>query len=209
MGEAVGELTDAAGADQAASDGVTARRHRPVIAGSAAAPDSPLRVLVPEPVKFAVLVIPAPAGIHHGCPLSGAADSLPLASPGMTSARMPLGGGRGQARVLPDGGRAGADWLGPVGWLLRRGPYDTGAPGPARRVAPPVQGIQAAGRGVQGRCQERHGQAESWVWRRRAGLGLAPLSIAGRDLRQAKRPRHCACYTQAASAGVASGHGPR
>ena len=50
LGEAIGEFTDVAGADQAVHNGMPARRHGPVIAGCAAAPHPPLRVLAPEPV---------------------------------------------------------------------------------------------------------------------------------------------------------------
>ncbi len=64
MGEAASEFTDIASADQLARGGVTAWRHCPVIAGRAAAPDSPPRVLAPEPLKLSILVVSALAGVH-------------------------------------------------------------------------------------------------------------------------------------------------
>jgi len=45
---------------------VTAGRHGPVIAGCAAAPHPPLRVLAREPVKAGILIVPAWAGRHGG-----------------------------------------------------------------------------------------------------------------------------------------------
>jgi hypothetical protein len=66
LGEAAGQFTDVTGADQLADGRVTGRRHGPVIAGGAAAPDPPLRVPAPEPVKLAILVVPAVAGGHGG-----------------------------------------------------------------------------------------------------------------------------------------------
>ena len=66
LGEAAGQLTDVTGADQLADGRVTGRRHGPVIAGGAAAPDPPLRVLAPEPVKLAILVVPTVADGHGG-----------------------------------------------------------------------------------------------------------------------------------------------
>ena len=42
LGEAAGQFTDVTGADQLADGRVTGRRHGPVIAGGAAAPDPPL-----------------------------------------------------------------------------------------------------------------------------------------------------------------------
>src|SRR6266550_3661128 len=66
LGEAAGQTTDVTGADQLADGQVTGRRHGPVIAGGAAAPDPPLRVLAPEPVKLAILVVPTVAGGHGG-----------------------------------------------------------------------------------------------------------------------------------------------
>ena len=65
-GEAAGELTDVVSADQLAHDGVARWRHCPVIAGCAAAPDPPPRVLAPEPLKFGILVVPAWPGVHGG-----------------------------------------------------------------------------------------------------------------------------------------------
>ena len=61
-------LTEVAGADQRALGGVIGRRQRPVTAGGVAAPDSPPRVLVPEPVKPAVPAGRAPAGGHSRSP---------------------------------------------------------------------------------------------------------------------------------------------
>ena len=65
-GEAAGELTEVVSADQLAHDGVAGWRHCPVIAGCAAAPDPPPRVLAPEPLKFGILVVPAWPGVHGG-----------------------------------------------------------------------------------------------------------------------------------------------
>ena len=61
LGEAAGETTDITGADQLAHGRVTGRRQCPVIAGCAAAPDPPLRVLPPEPLELGILVFPAGA----------------------------------------------------------------------------------------------------------------------------------------------------
>ncbi len=66
LGEAAGEFTDVTGADQLARGRVTAGRHGPVIAGCAAAPHPPLRVLAREPVKVGILIVPAWAGRHGG-----------------------------------------------------------------------------------------------------------------------------------------------
>ena len=63
-GEAASEFPEVASVDQLARGGVTAWRHGPVIAGCAAAPDPPPRVLAPEPLKPGILVIPASAGVH-------------------------------------------------------------------------------------------------------------------------------------------------
>jgi hypothetical protein len=70
-GEAAGEVTDVAGVDQPARGGVTAWRHGPVIAGCAAAPDPPLRVLAPEPHELGILAVPA-AACGHGKSLQAA-----------------------------------------------------------------------------------------------------------------------------------------
>jgi hypothetical protein len=75
LGEAVGEFIEAAGVDQVALGGVIAWRQRPVAAGGVAAPDPPLRVLAPEPVKFAVPVGGALAGGHRWCLLIAGAVS--------------------------------------------------------------------------------------------------------------------------------------
>jgi hypothetical protein len=66
LGEVAGEFTDVTGADQLARGGVTAGRHGPVIAGCAAAPHPPLRVLAREPVKVGILIVPAWASRHGG-----------------------------------------------------------------------------------------------------------------------------------------------
>ena len=66
-GEAAGEFTDVTGTDQLAYRRVTGRRQCPVIAGGAAAPDPPLRVLAPEPLELGILVVPAGAA-GHGAP---------------------------------------------------------------------------------------------------------------------------------------------
>lgn len=64
-GEAASEFTNVASVDQLARGGVTAWRHGPVIAGCAAAPYPPPRVLAPEPLKLGILVVPASAGGHR------------------------------------------------------------------------------------------------------------------------------------------------
>jgi hypothetical protein len=105
LGDALGEFADLASADQLALEGVTAWRHGPVIASGVTAPDPPLRVPAPEPLKLGILVVPAGAGSHGGHPLpdgvagvtarrslAAAARAAP-ASPGMTVARMAPGGG--------------------------------------------------------------------------------------------------------------------
>ena len=63
-GEAASEFPEVASVDQLARGGVTAWRHGPVIAGCAAAPDPPPRVLAPEPVKPAIRGVRAAAGGH-------------------------------------------------------------------------------------------------------------------------------------------------
>ncbi len=65
LGEAVGEFAEVAGFDQVMLGGVIAWRQCPVAAGGLAAPDTPLRVLAPDPVKFTVPVIAAMAGGHR------------------------------------------------------------------------------------------------------------------------------------------------
>ena len=67
-GEAASEFPEVASVDQLARGGVTAWWHGPVIAGCAAAPDPPPRVLAPEPVKPAVPAGRVPAGGHPCCP---------------------------------------------------------------------------------------------------------------------------------------------
>ena len=64
-GEAASEFTNVASVDQLARGGVTAWRQGPVIAGCAAAPYPPPRVLAPEPLKLGILVVPASAGGHR------------------------------------------------------------------------------------------------------------------------------------------------
>jgi hypothetical protein len=75
LGKEQSEFIDVIGADQLALGEVIARRHRPVAAGCAAAPDPPPRVLAPEPLKFAVLVVPVPARGHARRPLIAGAAS--------------------------------------------------------------------------------------------------------------------------------------
>ena len=65
-GEAAGQLADVVGANQLAYGGVVQWRHRPVIAGCAAAPDPPPRVLAPERPKFGIPVVPARPRVHGG-----------------------------------------------------------------------------------------------------------------------------------------------
>ncbi len=85
LGEVAGEFTNVAGADQVAYGGVTAWRHCPVIAGCAAAPDPPLRVLALEPLQFDILVVAGWVGVHGGRRLTGNAVGARPASPVMTS----------------------------------------------------------------------------------------------------------------------------
>lgn len=66
LGEAAGQLTDVVRADQFTHGGVVRWRHGPVIAGCAAAPDPPPRVLAPEPRKFGIPVVLARPGVHGG-----------------------------------------------------------------------------------------------------------------------------------------------
>jgi hypothetical protein len=65
-GEAAGQLTNVVNADQSAHGRVVWRRHCPVIAGCAAAPEPPPRVLAPERRKFGIPVVPARPGVHGG-----------------------------------------------------------------------------------------------------------------------------------------------
>jgi len=65
-GEAAGEFTDVAGADQLTRMWVTERRQRPVIACCVAAPDEPLRVPAPEPLELSIPVARGGAGGHGG-----------------------------------------------------------------------------------------------------------------------------------------------
>ena len=65
-GEAARQLTDVVRADQLAYGGVVRWRHGPVIAGCAAAPDPPPRVLAPELRKLGIPVVPARPGVHRG-----------------------------------------------------------------------------------------------------------------------------------------------
>jgi hypothetical protein len=81
LGEAAGEFIEVASADQVALGGMIAGRQRPAAAGGVAAPDPPPRVLAPEPVKAAVLVVRAPVRGHRCCPLK-----LPPAVAGGTCA---------------------------------------------------------------------------------------------------------------------------
>ncbi len=73
LGETVGDFADVTGADQFVRHGVMAWRHGPVVAGCVAAPDPPLRVLAPEPLKFGILVVPAVVGVHGGSWLTAGA----------------------------------------------------------------------------------------------------------------------------------------
>ena len=154
-----------------------ARRHGPVIAGCAAAPHPPLRVLAPEPVQFGVLVAPAVAGVHGGRRLAGVAASAPPASPGImfrqdaarwwqAAARAGAAGGPslGRLRAMAASFAARSAQLACPGW---RGPWWR----PAAPVIPP----RAAGR------QDRGGGAHSGTARprpgsrrRRAGRGRVP-----------------------------------
>jgi len=90
-GEAASEFPEVASVDQLARGGVTAWWHGPVIAGCAAAPDPPPRVLAPEPLKLGILAVPASAGVH--------------------GVSLPAAGGRPRGRAW-GWGRAGA-------WMVR------------------------------------------------------------------------------------------
>src|SRR5262245_58251477 len=104
-GDELGEFADFASADQLALDGVTAWRHGPVMSGGPTAPDPPLRVLAPEPVKLGILAVPAAVASHGGHPLPAGATGRTAprslaaparaapASPGMTMATITAGGG--------------------------------------------------------------------------------------------------------------------
>ena len=120
LGEAAGELTDVVSADQLAHDGVAGWRHCPVIAGCAAMPDPPPRVLAPEPLKFGILVVPAWPGVHDG-------------------RREVVGRPRCCGRRAGAWMAAGAMQLPPSQWDLRRRRARSPAPGsggPARPVIP-------------------------------------------------------------------------
>jgi hypothetical protein len=122
LGEAAGELTDVVSADQLAHDGVAGWRHCPVIAGCAAAPDSPPRVLAPEPLKFGILVVPAWPGVHGG-------------------RREVVGRPRCCGRRAGAWMAAGAMQLPPSRWDLRRRRARSPAPesgGPARAARPVI-----------------------------------------------------------------------
>jgi hypothetical protein len=107
-GEAAGEFTDVRGADQVAHGRVTRRRQCPIIAGCAAAPDPPLRVVAPEPLELGILVVPAEgrrsrrAKAGHGTAGSG---------------RMSTGWPPGHGSYLPRGGLCG---VGQPGARVRR-----------------------------------------------------------------------------------------
>jgi hypothetical protein len=156
-GEAEGELTDVVSADQLAHDGVARWRHCPVIAGCAAAPDPPPRVLAPEPLKSGILVVPAWPGVHGGrrevagrpqcCGrragawMAADAMQLPPSRRDLRRALMRLRrhpGGRGcRSKIMPSSGSS----CPPPG---RPGPGDPGissckSPGPLTALHPPAQ----------------------------------------------------------------------
>src|SRR6266567_2464064 len=121
-GEAAGELTDVVSADQLAHDGVAGWRHCPVIAGCAAMPDPPPRVLAPEPLKFGILVVPAWPGVHG-------------------RRREVVGRPRCCGRRAGAWMAAGAMQLPPSQWNLRRRRARSPAPGsggPARAAGPVI-----------------------------------------------------------------------
>jgi hypothetical protein len=94
----------------------------PVIAGCAAAPDSPPRVLAPEPLKFGILVVPAWPGVHGG-------------------RREVAGRPRCCGRRAGAWMAAGAMQLPPSRWDLRRRRARSPAPesgGPARAARPGI-----------------------------------------------------------------------
>jgi hypothetical protein len=94
LGEAVDEVAEVAGADQPADGRMIAWRHGPVIAGGAAAPDPPVRVLAAEPLEFGALVVPALAGVHGGRQLTAGPACAPWMAPDMACAGMPPRGGK-------------------------------------------------------------------------------------------------------------------
>src|SRR5438034_9458094 len=130
LGEVAGEFTDVTGADQLARGGVTAGRHGPVIAGCAAAPHPPLRVLAHEPVKVGILIVPAWAG-RHGGRRSAAGGRLRCWRPGRAGAwmagfsmRLPPDGAI--CRVIPS--QAGGWWRAVRAWPTGAGRDDAAVP---------------------------------------------------------------------------------
>ena len=166
-GEAASEFPEVARGDQLARGGVTARRHGPVIAGCAAAPDPPPRVLAPEPLKLGILAVPAPAGVH-GVSLQAA-------------------GGRPRGRTW-GWGRAGA-WMVRAAVQLLPSPlpehWNPGSrPGRLRVPSPPGSRICGTAHGRTGR-QRRScpagARARRWA-RRRGRTGISPSEACSRAL---------------------------
>ena len=118
LGHAAGEITDVHGVDQLARGGVIAWRHCPVVAGCAAAPDPPSRVLTPELLKLGILVVPAAAPGHGGLWLTAGAASTVT---GRWLAAGPWGRGGSTLAVSPRLTFAGAPSGGAApGWCQRR-----------------------------------------------------------------------------------------
>jgi hypothetical protein len=118
LGHAAGEITDVHGVDQLARGGVIAWRHCPVVAGCAAAPDPPSRVVTPELLKLGILVVPAATPCHGGLWLTAGAASTVT---GRWLAAGPWGGGGSTLAVSPRLAFAGALSGGAApGWCQRR-----------------------------------------------------------------------------------------
>jgi len=116
------EFPEVASVDQLARGGVTAWRHGPVIAGCAAAPDPPSRILAPEPLKPR----------HLGCP------PLRPAFHGVSVARQAGGRPRGRARGVGGRGRGLDGQSCPCRYFPHRAICRAGSQGP---------GVPAASRG--------------------------------------------------------------
>lgn len=159
-GEAASEFTNVASVDQLARGGVTAWRHGPVIAGCAAAPYPPPRVLAPEPLKLGILVVPASAGGHRVSQ--------------QAAGGRPPGCGRGWARA---GVASGLNAAGAAASPAR-------SPGPAVPSRPGSR-ICGTAHGRTGR-RRRSCPAEARRARRRAGrsgkTGMLPTETCSRAL---------------------------
>src|SRR5438876_737731 len=168
-GEAAGEFTDVTGTDQLARGQVTGRRQYPVVAGCAAAPDPPLRVLAPEPLEPGILVVPAGAA-GHGARWPAAASRVAGGwgrdgRIGTAATSLAAGSGMPASREpgTPGPGRPGTAGGGPVISL------STGGAG-AEQVWCGVTAGSPARRGPAGRAGIRRHRR----WRGPPGEGRAP-----------------------------------